>query len=188
MYIKENNMVQAVDPTAPMNPTLPPDYVPASAQAPGSTPGFVPKKKNNLIKILLGSFMTALVLVGSGSAYWLSTQNQDVRQQASGETYSGSSCSTAGATQCESSGQKVVCQNYVWTNATKYSSYDECMGGSGKASCTVGSQTYSDGQCITASARCSNGQQAKVDDGSCGVAGNGRCDIQPGCDGYVPVQ
>jgi hypothetical protein len=178
-------MVQAVDPTAPMNPTLPPDYVPASAQS--STPGFVPKKKNNLIKILLGSFMTALVLVGSGSAYWLSTKNQDVRQQASGETYGGTSCGTQGETKCDASGQRYVCQNYTYVAGTKFASYDECMGSDGKGlSCNYNGQTYSDGQCINDVTRCVNGQQAKSLDGSCGEVGDGECDISPSCGGWVP--
>lgn len=185
-------MVQAVDPTAPMNPTLPPDYVPASAQS--STPGYVPKKKNNLIKMILGSFLTALVLVGSGAGYWLTQQSQDLRQQASGETYSGKSCGTQGATQCEPNGQAVVCQQFVWTNTTKHSSYDVCVGASGTdTSCTIGGKdgsadrTYANGQCINDSTKCENGQQVKALDGSCGVVGNNRCDVRPGCSVYVPT-
>jgi hypothetical protein len=164
--------MQEAIPNIPIDQTAQPAAMPYAENTEAPTVfSLKPKKKINL-KLILGCFLFLFLLVGGASAYWLSQQNQDVRQRASGETYGGKSCGTAGSTQCDATGQLYVCQNYVWVTSTKFSSYDVCKASGNnntdKNSCTYGGKTYMDGQCINEGARCANGQQAKVLDGSCG--------------------
>src|SRR5688500_18329290 len=77
--------------TSPTNPVTPPDNGPF--QEPDNRNSLLARMKRNW-KVIAGVLLFSILLIGAGVGYYLSQQQQDVRQQAAGSC--GTSCHSDG--------------------------------------------------------------------------------------------
>lgn len=142
-------------------------------KATDNSPSSTEKKSRKKVRTVLGFVLITMMLIGLGATYWLTQQNQDIRQQASSDPYCSTGTCVSGISSCDSIGMvggSGSCSGGICCERDTSSCGDgHCSGGETQYNCPQDCSSSS--ECSTGT--CVNGVSSCTSIGM--IDGNGSC-------------